>query len=503
MSRRADLAAAVLGLLLLGYTTARASRIPITHDEAFTYLHFVDVPLRAALLMEGPEPTNDHVLNTLLMKGSAAAFGPSEPALRLPGLLAHASVLLFSWLLLRRAAPPAVALGAFALANANRLLLELLSLARGYGLSLGFVLPAIYLAARSLEREEGSLRHEWGAWALLALGVWAQLTALYPLAAVGALLLVAHSGRLRDEPLARRVASFARRLAPAAAAGVFLLAVLGPSLLRIVREGRFTFGGRAGLWHDTAGSLVFLSLFPAPGFDAAIPWAKAGLAILLAAIAATLPLSLRVGRPGPRRRVALALAALPLLAAGAVEALHLVGGMAFPTDRMAIFFVPLVGLGAGGAGSALAALGGRWSKASGAALAILGLGVSLHLLRVVDLSRSSLWWFDADAPRVLADLEALRRADGRAEPLRVGSISHCEPALNFYRRVDALYWLAPVERTRPGEGGYDYWYAIDEDEAGARSRGLVAVRRYERTGNALWRRPRPGDGAAGALTPAP
>ena len=69
-SRMALVALAVL------YVVLRAALIPIVHDEAVTY--FAHVPLGVLQIVEhrGVLPSNNHLLNTLLMKVSVGLFGP-------------------------------------------------------------------------------------------------------------------------------------------------------------------------------------------------------------------------------------------------------------------------------------------------------------------------------------------------------------------------------------------------------------------------------------------
>ena len=169
--RRGDLLALLFGAAMLAFASARAILVPITHDEAFTFLHWSTASWRAILTFEGPERANNHLLNTILMKVSAALLGPGEAALRLPNVLALASYLASLWLLLRRRAPPVLALSGFVLASANRHLLELFSLARGYGLCLGFLLPGLLFAAHSIEETGGSRRNEWRSLGLVSLAV--------------------------------------------------------------------------------------------------------------------------------------------------------------------------------------------------------------------------------------------------------------------------------------------------------------------------------------------
>ncbi len=58
----------ILSVVALAYVVARATRIPITHDEAVTYLAHVSGTLADVMAYRGFYPSNNHLLNTLLMK---------------------------------------------------------------------------------------------------------------------------------------------------------------------------------------------------------------------------------------------------------------------------------------------------------------------------------------------------------------------------------------------------------------------------------------------------
>ncbi len=287
--RRADQLAILFGLTVLAYAAARAVLVPITHDEAFTFLHWSRAPWRAIFLFRGPERANNHLLNTLLMKASMALFGPGEAALRLPNLLALASYLASLWLLLRRSRTAA-------------------------------------------------------------------------------------------------------------------------------------------------------------------------------------------------ERVALAFIALLALTVLAVKAQSVLFGLHYPTDRIAIPFIPLFFIAVT---LAAATAPPTARKAATILLGGLALLATIHLVRVADTRQSALWWFDADVRRAVSDISDYALEPWRPRPLRVGSVSHCQPALEYMRVVGKLGWLAPVERLGTSRWDYDLCYVTTLEAADAERRGFTVYRRYPETGNLL------------------
>src|SRR5262245_37355021 len=117
---------ALLGLLTVALIVVRAARQEITVDEAYTFLNFVD--------LWRPD-SNNHVLNSLLMRTSVGAFGVSELTLRLPSVTAGivytaVSISLATMLLGRRLASLMLA----AALILSPLVFDFLVAARCYGL---------------------------------------------------------------------------------------------------------------------------------------------------------------------------------------------------------------------------------------------------------------------------------------------------------------------------------------------------------------------------------
>lgn len=143
----------VLFVILLGYIVARAVLLSFTHDESISF----DI-------VEGNDffrdTANHHLLNTLLMSWSAKLFGNSEFALRLPNVLAFVVYFFSLAAVVKLIKDRSLVLLGLILGLGSPFLMEFFSLARGYGISLGFfVLSLLYLlknnAANFTYREYG------------------------------------------------------------------------------------------------------------------------------------------------------------------------------------------------------------------------------------------------------------------------------------------------------------------------------------------------------------
>ncbi len=486
--RGADLAALGAGLVVTLYAALRAARVPVTHDEAYSFLRFVIAPASEAWSFRRPDAANNHLLLTLLDRVLVPLLGPSELVLRLPVLLALAAALAAAWLLLRRRCPPAVALAGFLVLACNRLVLELFSLARGYGLAIGLALCGLALLARAAESGFRPLPAA-GGLSLLVVASLAQLTLLDVWAAASlafAALAVRAAGRPAAGASGTRARTVGGALAAVAVPAAACAATAIPLAVTLKRSGALYAGGGTGLFADTVGSVVRETLEPAPWAGALDgPIAIAAAAVALGVLAGTFVLLLR--RPGlPDDAGPLLLGSTFVLTLLAVEAQARLLGVAYPVDRIALPLVPLLVLAAALLAGPFLRSGGRTFRATANGISIaVSVAAVVQLVATADLTRSRLWWFDADSRSVVEHLDRLV-AGRRAAP---GSVSVAaswilEPGLNYYRVVGGRTWMRPVDRTGLG-GRRDFYVVAVPDAGGDEARGLSALERFEAAGTLL------------------
>ena len=171
--------------LLACLVAFRAVVMPVTHDEASTWLNYRHYNLWLCLSDYWCWHTaNNHWLNTLLMQWSGDLFGEVAWALRLPNVIAGGSYFLVAALIcFRYVASPVLRAAGFFLLCAHLYLLDFFSLFRGYGLMVSFTLWAIYCFLRYSE----GYSFRWLLCTLLAmvLAVFSNFTALLPFVSFG------------------------------------------------------------------------------------------------------------------------------------------------------------------------------------------------------------------------------------------------------------------------------------------------------------------------------
>lgn len=487
MARRiANLLAWAVSAGLFVFVLIRALAIPCTFDEGVTYVHFLRSPV-AVILSPRPGPlfhlpsANNHLLNTLLAKAAAGVAGSSMAALRIPNVLAFPSYALFSWLVLRRLAPPAVALAGFAALLGNLFVLDFFSLCRGYGLALGLLAPGVWFALAALDAGPGRSGKAAGAVICLSLAMLASFPLLAPLAVVAAGIPAFRIARKRRgaetswDGLGEEIVPGAITLAAALAIGIPYLAVLSGA-------GELYYGGSRGLFADTVRSLVKESLAGSPSVHRIAPWLAAAVAAGWAA-ATLLALFVAVRRRGDPRAVPLAACAALLGGTLLLTLLaHGILGSNYPISRTAISLVPLFSFLLFGAIGWIARSPIRLLRvaASVFAAAIAAASV-LHFAAQANLRPPRSWDFDMDTPAMLDDLA---RVPARREPIRLGYDWMFSSAIDYYRLTVPMPWLSSAPRGRWSSDA-DFVFVQPHRRAAAERAGFRVMRTYPETGNVL------------------
>jgi len=226
-----------LSLFFIVFEVIKAARAAITIDEVATYLGYISSNVLGVFNFGAS--ANNHFLNTLLAKFFTVLGGNHEWVLRIPNLLGYAIYLLFSFLLLDRFIKNKyIVVCGYFLLNANPYVLDFFALCRGYGLSIGFLMPALFFFVSFLDRtirfRPGGGRHlqfSLIAAALAVLSYFGLLNVYLSLVAFALVFLVVMNIRSRRRPQPEPVQEIPRKkkmiwLPVALAAVVFNLSVI-------------------------------------------------------------------------------------------------------------------------------------------------------------------------------------------------------------------------------------------------------------------------------------
>lgn len=150
----------------------RAIMVPLAHDESATFFHYIQC--HNFLPFHAHWDANNHVLNSALSTGFYELFGKSVFVLRLANVL---SFLLYAWYAFRisgRLNTSTIRILTFLALVTAQFLLEFFGLARGYGLSMAFLLGTLWYLIIFFETG----KNKWLCLCLLSvsLAVWANLS---------------------------------------------------------------------------------------------------------------------------------------------------------------------------------------------------------------------------------------------------------------------------------------------------------------------------------------
>lgn len=133
----------IIGILAFMYVLCRALKIGVTYDEVWTIKGFVSQNF-ISILNYSPCDANNHIVNTLLIKLFFLFGNHSLFIARLPNVIAFIMYIIFSYKIADEYLSSFIGICLFSLLILNPFVLDFFSIARGYGLSLGFLMVSIY-----------------------------------------------------------------------------------------------------------------------------------------------------------------------------------------------------------------------------------------------------------------------------------------------------------------------------------------------------------------------
>jgi hypothetical protein len=424
--------AAIFALL---WAVARACVQSITIDEADTYLFWV----ARNDLSHWDVASNNHVLNSLLMRLFTSVFGVSHLSVRAPALIGAALYIFAAYLLCRKLTPDLrVQWPVFVCLVYNPFVFDYLVAARGYALALGFLMCMLAVAAYS--------RLDAAACALCSVCAALSFAANFPFAFVDAfaLLAILTWACAGTEATGTRVRLLGACVLPGLLVSIFLSA---PAVLHWPK-GQLNFGAHSlGEMFSTVARASMYRLNPLMVNPLLYPILQHAKPFLLPA------LLVLAAWQWVRWRPAVSGALLGILTAtiGAHWLLLKLFHVLLPMDRTAIWIVPLCVLAIGAA------------AANRRALTVMLYVMSFYFLLCLRLNYFKEWDWDADVNKIYPVLAWYNHTYGVRD---VASNWQYGSALNFYRLQSGRESFGEIESPVPiptNRSLYVLYYPFDED----------------------------------------
>lgn len=409
---------------MLIYVILRAALIPITHDEANTCLTFSVQSVWDIITYSDPIP-NNHILNTLLIKLFTGIFGMHAFIARLPNILGF--ILYYSILViwLRKLSSNFIfVLTGIILFTCNPYLMDFFSLARGYALSISFMITSCYFTWKYLQIKN----HRDHLYSLIfaAIAVYTNFTTLNFFLALTMLLFIADMQQYFNSN--RKL--FYQRFTQMAIV-TFILGLLSfYPIYRMVSTGQFVFWGTKGFYSDTLITLVQASTYGENYFNLK---ANSYVNIYLYFIFLISVFAFIQIRKNKFKLIndPFSFFVLLLIASAATNILqYYIMRTPYLTTRTALFYYPL---------SMVAVLfflkylteNYKWGyRLFSGAFIFAGL---IHMSETVNLESSYEWWYDKNTFDVLSNLEA---ENSRGSTITLDADWLFYPSLNFHIVTD-------------------------------------------------------------------
>ncbi|MBK7945720.1 MAG: glycosyltransferase family 39 protein [Flavobacteriales bacterium] len=423
------------GLALFTYAAVRCTTVTFSYDENYTYIRHV---IKNCFYQDSFDQMggNHHLMNVWGMWVSWKLFGSSELALRLPNLLAFLIYLYASARLAMRAGNALLTLALFILLNAHPYAIDFFSLARGYGLSMAWLMLSLWQGYRYITEGERTRHLMLGTVAAGLSSMSHVIMVNYLLAwtaAFGVLLLFAWK---REGWRARRAQLAVMLFVP-----LIALAIVLPAALGLHSGGSLNFGCEDP-WKCAVDSLAVKVLYHSTYEKAPIIIIEKALWWMLGICAGS---ALVVGfmQQARRLRPLLAVALILVFCLLSLWLQHLLFAVPYPMTRTGVFMIPLC---FGVLAMALLAWPGKQAIA-----AVIGSACCIPLVinakKAANLNHSVEWKTTGDLRDLLDLIAKDRRASTESRPLTmIGSDFEVSGELDYYIRTRGWHWLAYHQR---------------------------------------------------------
>lgn len=423
---------ALLAAGLLTWIVAKAVILPVTIDEAQTVLYFSRMSIWDIVTYADPIP-NNHILNTLLVKFSVTVFGLTPFAVRLPNILGFVLFIYFSWRMMRelKVSPFFVTFGIVMLVS-NPYFIDFFSLARGYALSIAFMIGAFCFLLRWVR----STRRYDLIWSmtLMAVAVYANFTLLNMLVAFATVVFCVVVSR-ND---VRTVGSAFRQLVPVFIGCALLAAVSAVPVIRMIQTDQFHYWASESFYKNTLLELIRSFIYGGRHLAHADS-ALAVLAITLSVVALVVSVWLVARHKGDALRWQIVIVTGLLWITVMVNNLQFfLIKTPFLDARTALFYWPLFALMV----IFLVAQLHRVHKTlfNGVAV-LLTAGGLFHLSQTMTMTGFREWWFDANTKEILDVLEEVHESREPWEKVTLNTNWRFHNSFRFHKEARGYDWL--------------------------------------------------------------
>ncbi|MEO0403893.1 MAG: glycosyltransferase family 39 protein [Bacteroidota bacterium] len=398
---------------LLVYVGLRAYHLSFTHDEGTSFKIIQGQPV-------WDTTANNHLLNTVLMSRCSKWFGNSEFSLRLPNVFAFVIFGLGAFLITRTIKNKWVGLFGLIAVLCNTYVLEFFALARGYGLSLGFMMMSLYFLVRSSQSQESIFVRDFALSMLFAsLSIYASLTLINYYIALLVLFVFRFVLLTRKQNLRSRLKWQFWSLT---LVSLIPLILAMNRLLGLKSRNELYFGAPS-----------FFKGFDALTFSALAQSSFVLKIVLVLKVLTVFSVAGAILLVFAKKLYTSALAQMLLLVGlllGGIFFEGIVLGASYPSRRTALFYAPIVGVFIAFLFQTFLQFYPKASKMLASVTILLGGFIVWNLTYSVNLKTATDWPYDANTKKVM--LMVKEKAEQSDRPLIMSNHWTFEPTINYY-----------------------------------------------------------------------
>lgn len=447
-------------------------------------MHFMYAPVRDVITYDYPN-ANNHLLNTLAMRLMTVFFPLKDHWLRVPNVLAYLVYLLFSWKIVSGFSKQVWRIGAWLLLNSIPYLLDFFSLARGYGLSIGFMMASLYYLKNYLERPQYMAL--FFCLAAASLAVLSNMVVLNYFLALSAVLFI-HTV-LTWKGNTKRIGAIVIYIL----LSVPLLAYSLYVSFKLRAADELFFGSRFGFWDGSVRSIITRVLYKETAEEGqkyyiyGWPYAVGSAFIILVLVASLFYFIKNWPLKTKMLTFFHSLLLIIFLCSLSVILQFYILGTPLILDRTALFLVPIFLL--------LLIMLFRdylWRYDVGRiAFGVIVFASLFNFSVHANFTHCLEWKYDANTETMMHDLRNYNRAkhDNKIRSLYPHWTYH--PAAAFYQSSDDYAFLRPIERLYKVDYTYDYFYLPDNEMWRMKGRPVKIIRHYPLTESTLLENLRP------------
>lgn len=431
-----------ISVSLLIYAVIRAYTLSFTHDESLSFM-------TAEGGMAQLNSANNHKLNTLLMSFSKTLFGISEFSLRLPNVLSLLLYLFGCFLIFKRSKKNWLILFGFSIMTLHPFLIEFFSLARGYGLSLAFMLMSIYFLFESGKENPTTLKHLKHSVLALFFGVlalYANLSMVNYLISLQITLMIKYWVTRKKHFKSIR---YDIRFFGIIASSLIPLFFEIKHLLKLQELNQLYFG--ASSVTQGIDSLLNRSISPIMNSEFIVLTIE-----LIALMCLIMGIVLVIKDKKIKSPLFLILALISLLFTGLFLE-HYIFGAKFPIERTALFYIPLFGVFIYYLFLHLTTLYNFKKKYFAIVPVFISTLLVINFLSEANITHTKIWRYDSHTKEVMKIIK--EHTDGKQQKKSISSHWLFEPTINFYISIWGLT-IHPANRKGIDENA-DFIYRLN------------------------------------------